>query len=572
MVTEHSGDVLTLRLDLPTSLSRLAEPAATLHLALRASIVAGLAELMTALGIPGQASVEIAAAADEVAAGGRVMRVTVDGRRTRYPDDVLLYAYAYVNERLLDPDATPARISDWLKERCEGSPDEAARNAVVEFLCLSCLEILKRQPSVLFGPAHAVAYAAALQETRRAGADTSGPTVDADWLAPILAQVLDLKISLANRQRVADVLARGRAAAQSADAVVEDLIDALAADVVEIQAPRSYLQELTTRWAQDGPGTFSFLRDGMLLELGLAFPPLRFVAAEGLKANCFAFKVNHVASLPLRGLDPEQWLVNDTADRLRLNNIEAIATVSPATGQPNSIMNARAEGPADLTTWNQVQHLVLCLAEFLRQDGWRLVHRSGVQDQLRKLESVLPALVTIVRTRLSDDAITRVLRALIRDRTSVRNLRTILGRWLDYDALERTGLAGPAGSSVSHDAALASALAFVRVGLGPEIAQKAARDTDTAVVYLLDSEIERLTAHQSVQQLADKGDDILRAVRTELAYLPATAQVPSLLTFTESRATLQLLVASEFPRISVIAHEELPPGINVMPVARILLE
>jgi len=71
--------------------------------------------------------------------------------------------------------------------------------------------------------------------------------------------------------------------------------------------------------------------------------------------------------------------------------------------------------------------------------------------------------------------------------------------------------------------------------------------------------------------LGNHGDDILRALRAELAYLPPTALIPSVLTFVEARSTLQRLVNSEFPRMSVIAHEELPPGINVQPVARISL-
>jgi len=521
-----------------------------------------MAKLMVGLGIPGGASVTISG---EAATPGSVFRVLVDSRPTRYPDEVLLLTYAYLNGKQLDPAVKPGTIVQWLKDRGEDAAS-AGNNMVVEFVCRSCLEIVKLQPAVLFGPAQARAYAKALANTLPRSFSSTAP--DPDLLKSLLGSLLEMRISVANVAAVAEVLAQepGR----SPDLVVEDLIDALCVEPVEIQLPRALLEQLTIRWEKEGLAALATLRDGLFVELGIELPPLQFVAIENLMANCFTFKVNHVTAPPLRGLDSSQCLINDTAERVRLVNLKAFPMTNPATGQPGSVIDLAEASEAQalgLTTWNQLQYLVLCLAEFLRRHAWCTVHRRRVTDQLQTAERYFPSLVSRFRSRHADEELTTVLRALVRDRVSVQNLRIILERWLDYDILKDAS----SMADSRRDAVLESAVAFVRVGLGRELAHKAARGTNTVVVYLLDAEIERIASQDSYAQLGNHGDDILRALRAELAYLPPTALIPSVLTFVEARSTLQRLVNSEFPRMSVIAHEELPPGINVQPVARISL-
>ena len=311
---------------------------------------------------------------------------------------------------------------------------------------------------------------------------------------------------------------------------------------------------------------FPFLRDGIFVELGLEFPPLKFVSGGDLRANCFAFKVNALRFLPLHGLSVGECLVNDTAERLRLDQIDARATINPATGQPASVIDRAAEQMAEgkgLTTWNQLQHLVLSLAEFLRVYGWRMVHRRGVDALLTKFGSVFPTLLATLRERISDNQITELLRGLIRERVAVRNLRALCEGLLDASLAWH---AADAGASTLAERLHASA----RLALSREIAARAARGSNALVVYLLDPEIERLAA-DSASWMGENGERVLDALRAEMAYLPATAQVPHLLTFGAIRPAMQHLIALEHPRMSVLAHEELPPRVNVMPIARISL-
>jgi len=509
----------------------------------------GVAVLMEQLGVPGRASVTVS---NHAAPAGSILRVLADSRLTRYPDDVLLFAYAYATEHRIEPEITPGTIAAAVK----ASFDNGSANLAVEFLIGACLEIVKLQPAVLLGPPQVDAYAAApgLAEHRAE-------------LPSLLGHLLDMGISVANVAAVCEVLS---GEPRPSHVILETLIERLRAETVEIQLPRGLLQSVTTRWQGGALELFPLMRDGLFVESGLELPPLRFVAVDDLKSNFVTLKLNDVTSSPLRLLDADQCLINDTVDRARLQGLTAQSATNPATGQPNSVVGLAQQAVAEslgLTTWNQLQYLVLWLAECLRRHGWRTVHHRGITEQLKTTERYFPGLVSTFRARHSDEELTSVLRALVRDRVSVQNLRVILEQWLDYDMLRDATSSTRAG----RDATLADPCTFARVGLGREIANNAARRTGTLVVYLLDREIERLVSPGPASQLGERGSDILRALRSELAYLPPTAAVPSILTFVEARSPLQRLIATEFPRMSVIAHEELPPGINVQPVARISL-
>jgi flagellar biosynthesis component FlhA len=548
--------VLAVSIELSSEVSPHLDANVALNSAVCAALEEAMATLMAGLGVPGRAAVTITG---QAAMGGPVLRLAVEGRPLRYADDLLLLTYTYVNEKPLDPGLKPAAIVQWLKDRCL-DPLASAQTKAKDFICRSCLEIVKVQPAVLFGERQAMAYARtlgqALPESSRSNLQDPGE------LRSLLGSLLEMGISVAN------ILAVSRALTDEperpAEMVAEALIDALRAEAAEIQLPRSLLHEITTRQEKDGLTVLPMLRDGLFVELGIEFPPLRLVATERLTGNCFAFKVNDVTSSPFLSLGPDECLINETAERAA--NLKALPFTNAATGKPASVIKIDEKPAAEaagLTALNQLQYLAICLAEFLRSHAWWTVHRRGVADQLRTAERYFPSLVSTFRALHADEELTKVLRQLVRDRVSVRNLRVILERWLDYDIIRSTGS--------TNDAALGNPTAFARVGLGYEIGYKAAKGTDTIVVYVLDAEIERIAARSPDSQLGSEGDGILRALRAEMDYLPPTAMVPKILTFVEARSTLQRLVNSEFPRMSVIAHEELPPGINVQPVARISL-
>jgi type III secretion protein V len=549
--------VLPLAVELTAELQPHFQAGSALNLAVCEALETASAEVMATLGIPGRVRVTVRARLEP---GGTPLRLFVDEQPLRHPDEVLLVTYAHVNTKPLEAELKVAALGPWLKQLCD-SVTSPGHETVVQFLSRACLEVVKLQPAVLLGPAQLEAYAESV-----AGARAKARAPEPQLLRNLLATLLEMRISVANVPAVAAILTADPAPA--VEVGLEDLIDSLRGEAVEIHLSRALLQELTTRHGAEASSAFPSLRDGLFLELGVEIPPFRFAVDERLAPNSFAFRVNHVTSAPYLGLATNQRLTNDTADRARVQGLDVIPVTDPVTGQPVCLIDVADEARAQslgLTTWNPLQHLVRCLGECLRRHGWCTVHRRGVRRQL-ETAVFIPSLISTFRSVHTDEELTSVLRALVRDGVSVQNLRLVLEQWLDYDLL-RDG--GPADSR--RDPTLTDPVAFVRVGLGREIAGKAAKRTETVVVYLLDAEAERLASVSPAGQLGKVGDDLLRALRAEMAYLPPTAFVPNILTFVEARSTLQRLINTEFPRMSVIAHEELPPGINVQPIARISL-
>ncbi len=413
---------------------------------------------------------------------------------------------------------------------------------------------------------------------------------DPSWLFPVLKAVLDLRISIADKRSVAKVL--GKAQERSQEDIIEDLTSSLRPNIIEIQLPLDYLKQITTFDQEKGIDSFTSLRTGLFEELGMRYPNFHFVVVENVKPNSFAIKINHLTMLPMIGLRSDQCLVNDTVERLRLMNIQGTVTSNPATDMEGSLIDLSHQDVAvgvDLTKWNQLEYLMLTFAAILRANSKCFLHLQAIQDQLDQLKLIYPALITAVNSKVPVIQITRALRALVAEEISIKNLKLILERLLEYNyslaetsrrsATDNTPTTSEQPNDVRFNGSL-DLLSFVRSGMKHQIGQKYSRGTRTIVVYLLDREIEELLLnHQSLEsgetwrtKLDDRERDrILDAIRAEMAYLPPTAMRPAILTTADVRASLREIIAPELPRVFVISYPDLPSNMNVQPVARISL-
>jgi len=570
-------------IEIDPSLNRILDPDGALIRTVREEVSRSLAEILRTLGIPGAPTVRVSGIQENSRHTDEFMRMYVNGQRCRYPDELLQRVHSYVNEIPLDPETKPTFIMTWLNELSEGEPnaDHLAHSRLVNFFSLVCSEIVKRQPSVLVGLVQVEAYAASLPDPSEEPPAWRGPwPPDPTWLLPILEEVLDLRISIADKQTVAEVLGLSRQ--RSREAVIEDLIGALHPDLVEIEVFTDYLRQLTTFDPENGASIFMFLRDDMFVELGLTYPPFRFVSNERLKPNSFAFKINHLTTLPWIGLQRDQSLVNLGQSGLESLGMQGITAGIPGARIEGMIIDSAHQSLAEaigLTTWNQIQYFFLCFANILRENGPCFLHRRVVQQQLEQVSYLFPALVQTFQSKMSLEQTTRLLRALTSEGITIRDMRLILERILDhqYQASDterylilddRLSISDYLQQGHTDDP-----VSFVRAGLKRQISNKYAQGTSTLVVYLVDPELENLFngAATDVAPSEERQEVFITALANELSYLPPTAQVPSILTAISVRARFRDAIKHTFPRVGVLAYQELRPDLNVQPVARISL-
>ncbi|OGQ91233.1 MAG: EscV/YscV/HrcV family type III secretion system export apparatus protein [Deltaproteobacteria bacterium RIFOXYA12_FULL_58_15] len=311
------------------------------------------------------------------------------------------------------------------------------------------------------------------------------------------------------------------------------------------------------------------MRDGLFYELGVKFPGIRVRGNEtDLPDGTYIIMINEIP-LVSGNVALDRVLVNDTVDRLTLLNIAGEEAVNPANGSECAWIPgeyAEIAEQAGLTTWDASGYMVLHLSSVLRKNAAEFVGIQEVQNMLEQLEQAFPALVKeVVPKAVSPFQLTDILRRLVEEEISIRDLRSIL------QALAEWG-------QVENDTVMLTE--YVRNALKRYISHKYTRGGNTLVVYLLDPQIEE-TVRSSIQHTQSGSylalepeitQEILTAVRNEVGNLPPTAQNPVILTTMEIRRYYRKLVELEFPHLAVLSYQELSPDMNIQPIARISLE
>jgi flagellar biosynthesis component FlhA len=542
---------------------------------LPAGITQDLQNLLQTLGIPATPQVKLIPIDQADTSQAQVLALSVDDQPLPFPSKLLTGIYHYIATEMDEEELLSASLLPAL-----GGLSAAQLG---DFVRLACTEILKHAPATLLTFKAAAAYRARLGSLWGA-ADLP----DADWLQKVLSPVLKLRIALTDLTTVVQVLQEDLAASQSQAQVSEKLIAALRPQVVEIQLPRDDLKQLTLNIPEKDRDSFSMVRDGLFYELGIRFPEFALVAVEDLEPHCFRFKINHLTTRPLRGLQMHECLVNDTPNRLRLLCIEGQTAVNPANLSVCATIPAEDAQLAEqggLTTWDAFGYLVLALSAALRQSAPCFLDSAQIEANLDKLGLAYPKLVETARASLSPEKMVKVLRGLLSEEVSIRNLRQILEAMLnlDYDDSPITFFDRQFEVSRRPEQAWFedpdNLQSLVRKSMCQYLSHKYKQRENTLVVYLLDPEIEEILSNDQMMpaqsylsqiKRADK-DRILSAIRKEVGSLPPTAKYPLLLTTFGVRPILRQLVAPIFPKLAVLSYDELAPDMNIEPVARINL-
>jgi type III secretion protein V len=262
-------------------------------------------------------------------------------------------------------------------------------------------------------------------------------------------------------------------------------------------------------------------------------------------------------------------LVNERATVLMERGFAAEAAINPATGAEYAWIpdvQAAAALEAGLTTWDAPGFVALALSSLLRRKAADFVGIDETRAMLAQVEPVFPQLVaeTVPRT-VSLFVLTDVLRRLVAEGVSIRDLRAILMALADWGRVERDPL---------------MLTEYARVALRRQLTHRFSHGTNQLVVVLLHPDIERSirdsTRHTATGSYVDLEPSrlrgILEAIREPIASLPNDVQVPQLLTAVEIRSSVRRLVAPSMPHLHVVSYQELRPDADVQPIGRISLD
>ena len=308
------------------------------------------------------------------------------------------------------------------------------------------------------------------------------------------------------------------------------------------------------------------MRYWLFQDLGLVLPGVRIRGdAAALSENQYAVYV-HEVPVAVGEAYAEHAFVAEMEAAQALN-LDGPPGKHPLTGRPGVwIPEARTQ---DLETRGisvvmPDEFIAVHLSQVVKRHAEELLGIQDVQNFLDAMEEQgYGALVkTVVPKLLSVQRLTDILRRLMREEISIKNMKAILealAEWAPYE---------------SDPVFLTE---YVRMNLKRYIAHKFGNGQPVLAVYLLDPAIEQ--AIQGGIKHAASGSKlsldpevsqaIMESFRKTFGALDAGSARPVVLAQMEVRYFAKRLLSFEFPNVVVLSFQELPPDVRVQPIGRV---
>lgn len=320
---------------------------------------------------------------------------------------------------------------------------------------------------------------------------------------------------------------------------------------IMLDLPRA-LEALTTqRSGAFAKQELDAVRQRVYLETGVEVPGIQVRVGAPLAPDAFMVLIDEV---PCGGGKVELGSLYAAASPLDLAQLNIAAEpvaapgAGPAMARAPSMARSTLEG-AGIAVLTPSQWVCEHLTALIRAHAAALLGVQEVQRLVEKVEGAAPVLVKEALQKVPLPLLTEVLRRLVQEEVSIKNLKGIL------EALVSPLAEGDAHALAEHSRrALRRALSHRHAGGGPLFA------------VLVDPAIEETlrAAGPTVAVDPAAAGAILEGVRK---VAPQGRAV--LVTSPDVRRALRRLIEGAFPRVSVLSFQELDPGLQVRPVARL---
>lgn len=308
------------------------------------------------------------------------------------------------------------------------------------------------------------------------------------------------------------------------------------------------------------------MRHTLYQDLGVRFPGVHVrTDSPVLEPNEYAIHLNEVPIV--RGkVVLKHVLTNETEETLRRYNIPF--TVSKGSlGMPAIWVDEKhlpVLQKAHIRFWTGLEVLILHISKFYRQHAHEFIGIQEVRAILEFIEKSFPDLSKEVTRLVPLQKLTEILRRLVQEQISIKDLRTILEALTEWAQTEK-------------DTVLLTE--YVRISLKRYISYKYSLGQTVLSAYLLDPEIEDMVRGAVKQTSAgsylaldqDSIQLILHSMRTIIKPTPPGGQPPVMLTATDARRFVRKLIEQEFPDLPVLSYQEIVPEIRIQPLGRIQL-
>lgn len=308
------------------------------------------------------------------------------------------------------------------------------------------------------------------------------------------------------------------------------------------------------------------MRHALYQDLGVRFPGVH-VRTDSISLDAEEYAI-HLNEVPIvRGkLILKHLLTNETEETLKRYNIPFVLSKG-SLGMPALWVSDKYQEilqRAGIRFWTGLEVMILHLSKFYRQYASEFIGIQEVRAILEFVEKSFPDLIKEVTRLVPLQKLTEILRRLIQEQVSIKDLRTVLEALSEWGQSEK-------------DTVLLTE--YVRSSLKRYISYKYSLGQSLLSVYLLDPEIEDMVRGAIKQTSAgsylaldpDSVQLILHSMRNTIQPTPSGGQPPVLLTAIDVRRFVRKLIEGEFPDLAVVSYQEIVPEIRIQPLGRVQL-
>ena len=363
----------------------------------------------------------------------------------------------------------------------------------------------------------------------------------------------------------------GKMAREKAQIVEEMAATSETADSEESLDQASAIRPLDVLELEVGYGLVPMVdasQDGELLErirsirrqyaqkLGFVVPPIHIHDNLQLKPYEYNLLIRgaRVGGGELTG----QYLAMDSG--AVTSELAGVSTTEPVFGLPAVWISSDERDNAQVNGYTVVDSTTVVathISEIIKRHAHELVGRQELQQLLDNVSASAPKVVEeLIPNLLNLGTVLRVIKNLLKEGVSIRDMRTILETLADYAGLTK-------------DPDVLSE--FVRQGLGRFIVDQYKLEDGSLCLFTLDREVEDVVA-EAIQP-SDQGSylaiepniaqQIITAIRSTADRCSMSGAQPVLLASPSIRRHVRKLIERYVPQLAVLSHNEIPQNVKI---------
>ncbi|GFO53265.1 flagellar biosynthesis protein FlhA [Geomonas sp. Red276] len=354
------------------------------------------------------------------------------------------------------------------------------------------------------------------------------------------------------------------AAAQVVDEDLDQISSIRPLDMLELEVGYGLVPMVDANQQGELLDRIRSIRKQVADRMGFIVPPIHIHDNLQLKPYEYNILINgaKVGGGELSG----QYLAMDSGGATGL--IEGLKTTEPVFGLPAIWIKGKEREKAQVSGYTVVDNTTILathISETIKKHAHELVGRQELQQLLDSIAATLPKVVEeLVPSLLSLGTVLRVVKNLLKENVSIRDLRSILETLADY-------------GGVTKDPDMLTE--FVRQSLGRYIVEQYKREDDNLCVLTMDREVEETIA--DAVQLSEQGSylaidphvaqKILAAIRRNAEQFDSVGALPVLMASPTIRRHVKKLTERYLPNLAVISHNEIPPNIKIQSLGVVML-